>query len=331
MKPRLLFCEPVSLTFDEFLPYLQPWFDVQQYDEDNIPDASNTVVVIPYFGAGTWAFDLQQQGYRVAIDNLFEPSLRYMASPGYHVLVPDLTYEIRSDVWFWCHEHIRLRHYRSLGGEPEYCPNRTFERLAFMPMRLSRWHRDRLLEIMQPLLSRCYYSYQETGHFLPNDLEPLAQWAQRYFHASWYDHTWFSIVAETFVDEYNDQYWGHEQRIGYCGPWPFLSEKTFKPIALEHPFMIWGHSGTLRKLRDLGFETFENLFDESDDDAGPWEEKLKIIYNNANSFDTKHAGYDGITLEKIQHNHAVFFDRQRINSMIMTDIINPLLQYAYQT
>ena len=198
-------------------------------------------------------------------------------------------------------------------------------------MRLRRWHRDMLLEIMQPLLSRCYFSYQEAGHILPNDLAPLASEAQRYFHSSWYDHTWFSIVAETYVDEYNDQEWGHEQRIGYLGPWPFLTEKTFKPIALEHPFMIYGHSHTLRKLRDLGFETFENLFDESYDEVQPWADKLQIIYKNADQFDTDSPGYDAITHEKIRHNHAMFFDSQRVQHIVMTDIITPLLEYAHQT
>lgn len=45
----------------------------------------------------------------------------------------------------------------------------------------------------------------------------------------------------------------------------FLSEKTFKAIAHGHPFVIVGPAETLKTLRDIGFETFDGIIDESYD------------------------------------------------------------------
>jgi len=45
----------------------------------------------------------------------------------------------------------------------------------------------------------------------------------------------------------------------------YLTEKTFKPIALKMPFMLVGTAHSLRYLRSYGFRTFEHLWDETYD------------------------------------------------------------------
>lgn len=45
-----------------------------------------------------------------------------------------------------------------------------------------------------------------------------------------------------------------------------LTEKTFKPICLQMPFIIAGTQGSLRYLRGYGFKTFSDIWDESYDD-----------------------------------------------------------------
>jgi hypothetical protein len=44
-----------------------------------------------------------------------------------------------------------------------------------------------------------------------------------------------------------------------------LTEKTFKPICLNMPFVVVGTSGSLNYLKRYGFKTFEHLWDESYD------------------------------------------------------------------
>lgn len=57
----------------------------------------------------------------------------------------------------------------------------------------------------------------------------------------------------------------------------FISEKTFKIIASRHPFIILGNKGTLQKLRDLGYKTFDGFIDESYDTLPTFERMDAII------------------------------------------------------
>lgn len=46
----------------------------------------------------------------------------------------------------------------------------------------------------------------------------------------------------------------------------FLTEKTFKPISLKMPFIVIGQPLTLKRLRESGYKTFSDLWDESYDE-----------------------------------------------------------------
>jgi hypothetical protein len=105
----------------------------------------------------------------------------------------------------------------------------------------------------------------------------------------------------------------------------WLSEKSFKPIAYRHPFLLIGQYRSLKKLHSLGFETYENLFDESYDDIVNFDRRLAAVINNISNFDAR--VYDAITLGKLQHNHAHFFDKELVESKIVTEIIEPLIHY----
>jgi|694.fasta_scaffold12850_15 hypothetical protein len=47
----------------------------------------------------------------------------------------------------------------------------------------------------------------------------------------------------------------------------FITEKTFRPLLVGHPFMILGQRGTLKKLRSWGFQTDFDGIDQSYDDV----------------------------------------------------------------
>lgn len=68
--------------------------------------------------------------------------------------------------------------------------------------------------------------------------------------------TWLTVVSEASFGESE-----HE-----C----FLSEKTFKPIACCHPFIIVGNKGSLSRLRELGYKTFSPFIDETYDTLSVW-------------------------------------------------------------
>lgn len=78
-----------------------------------------------------------------------------------------------------------------------------------------------------------------------------------------YKDSWVSLISEA-------SYFEEEDTI-------FLSEKTFKPIACLHPFIIIGNRGSLKKLREMGYKTFDGFIDESYDDLSDYERFKAII------------------------------------------------------
>jgi len=58
----------------------------------------------------------------------------------------------------------------------------------------------------------------------------------------------------------------------------FLTEKTFKCFAWKQPFIIWGNPHSLRRLHELGYQTFHPWIDESYDDIMDAHLRLEAIY-----------------------------------------------------
>jgi hypothetical protein len=242
------------------------------------------------------------QGFRIVYDNLTEPGSNFTTDHGY---------VMHNQNYFWYHDSLLM-----IGtGHDKYQPNKTYKKLALMPMNLAKMHRTWILEKTVAHLDDLYWSYVEFGRQLPNDVS----WnfsAQRHFNPQWYNDTYFSLVPESDI---------HKKLSDIL----HITEKTFKPIAFRHPFMIWGQVGTLQRLKELGFETFENLFDESYDDISNHRQRLDAVVNNIAAFNK--VPYDIVTMQKLQHNHARFFDRALVEHRIKTEIIDPLLEYLEST
>jgi len=76
-----------------------------------------------------------------------------------------------------------------------------------------------------------------------------------------YRNTFLSVVTETLID-------------------PnvlFYSEKTWKPVSIGHPFMLLSSVGSLRGLREQGYQTFSDYWDESYDNMPLVEDRAKAI------------------------------------------------------
>jgi hypothetical protein len=73
--------------------------------------------------------------------------------------------------------------------------------------------------------------------------------------------SFLNIVTETLYD--NDSL--------------FISEKTYKPIYLCQPFIVFGNPFTLNKLHELGYKTFSNWWDESYDTETDFKKRFNKI------------------------------------------------------
>ena len=99
----------------------------------------------------------------------------------------------------------------------------------------------------------------------------------------------------------------------------FLSEKLFKPIACNHPFIVMGNKDSLKMMRKMGYKTFNDFIDESYDSLPTHERLTSIIellkdlesYNKREWFESmgevvKH-NHNNL-IEKIKHPPAEFIE-----------------------
>jgi len=285
------------------LPLYLEYFNVEQYQIEKTYNPKTTLYYTDALKKTNVHDEFLARGFQIVYDGLHEPGIKFGTTNGYVLHHQD---------YMWYHESLQMiaHNYHT------YQPQKTYKKLALMPMNLQKPHRTQLLENMVAHLDECYWSYAALGRQLPFDV--ILNWqGQRHFDPRWYDDTYFSIVAETRI------------RTEVNTPL-LISEKTFKALAFYHPFLIWGEPGSLQHLKKLGFETFGNLFDESYDTiVSPSVDRLKTMVSNVGNF--KRVQYDSITLEKLQHNHNRFFDQAYVQSCIKQQIIEPLLQQIETT
>jgi hypothetical protein len=110
-----------------------------------------------------------------------------------------------------------------------------------------------------------------------------------------YSKSFASFVNETYIDENGDA---------------FLTEKAFKPLSYGHPFLLFSSAGAMSKLKQLGFETFSDIFDESYDDIDCPQQRFEFILREMfrtcqmSLTDLQEMYYNAIP--RLQHNQNLF-------------------------
>jgi hypothetical protein len=242
---------------------------------------------------------------------------------------------IATERWFWYNECLWYNTKDMNYHKDHYVPDRINNKLFFMPMKRQKPYRTRVREKLSEFLDQALWSYVEAWEnprSLPSPTESFVKTVapDRMFEPSWYDETFFSVVVETEVDrqdqsDLKDEIAGLRPPAVACDI--FVTEKTFKPIAFQHPFLVCGMQGTLKFLQENGFETYDHLFDETYDQLDLFEDRLDIIYNNIKNFDQSKY-YDPLTAAKIKHNHNHFYDQQLVIQGITQDLIEPMLEWC---
>lgn len=106
------------------------------------------------------------------------------------------------------------------------------------------------------------------------------------------------LVAETVFDQ---------QKI-------HLTEKIFKPIVMLQPFIVFSGSGSLKYLRDLGFKTFDRLWDESYDSETDhnkrYEQILHLIHTLSKYSDQQMERLLVNCRDIVLHNRERFFSEE---------------------
>lgn len=132
-----------------------------------------------------------------------------------------------------------------------YCPNENYSDLLSM-LNLPTINAARIKEIVPYQLDTHHLPAEELPRFftVTNFLRPL------------YENSYIHITTETQFEEADT---------------PFFSEKTWRPILNLQPFIMMGNPGSLKKLKELGFKTFDPFINESYDNIIDNAERFSLI------------------------------------------------------
>ena len=336
-KHKLVLLDGATDLYKTWLtPIVDKYFQIEFYDQLKQYDKSYVFLTSGKILDDNFKQRYLDNGYKLIVDNLWEAATFMLVNSlneykqNILVLIGALNKEYKNRFqgtllevpnWFWYNESLMLQ-YTGLGKG--YVPNRSNSKLFLMPIRKSKPYRDQIIKKFENLLDNSIYSYQfgwrqqnlpRYTHSVMDETAP-----DRVFEKEWYDQTYFSVVVETNVGTE-----GH--LVNGTIPTMFITEKTYKPIAFQHPFLIIGLPNTLLTLKNNGFETYDHLFDEQYDSILDFNARLDNIYNNITSFDIgKYT--NPLTKEKILHNYNLFYDSNLIEQKIVSEVIEPILKFV---
>lgn len=131
----------------------------------------------------------------------------------------------------------------------------------------------------------------------------------------YYLDTYFSIVSET--NYYKNQ-----------GEEIFLSEKVFKPVLKNHPFIVVSRPGTLEKFRSLGYKSFHPYIKEEYDSEPDDQKRMMMILKEAErlcliSSDRDAFGYflNGVSKIVEYNRNLLAYKRDKGHTAFVTELI----------
>ncbi len=183
----------------------------------------------------------------------------------------------------------------------------------------SRSHRVKLYEKLldKGILENSLHTYWPHRK-LPAEYE--LPWAQNYplygmdqdIFEKPYNDTTCSIVSETNDNNFE----------------VFMTEKIWKPIIAQQIFVVHGNHLYLQKLRDMGFKTFNNYFEEVydlDSDPDVRINTIADVCNKLRDISWKDIYLQTQALRKYNHDH--FFNKEKLGDVI-NENLNLFLEFA---
>jgi hypothetical protein len=109
-----------------------------------------------------------------------------------------------------------------------------------------------------------------------------------------------------------------------------LTEKTFKAIALEMPFVLVAPAGSLEYLRSYGFQTFTGILDESYDDETDDILRIQKVTNLLKDLNNlsvhERQQIHRACLPRVEHNYNHFY-RGGLTDILWAELTNMLNEF----
>lgn len=308
---------PAIPLVEMWRPYFEKHFNIQRMElGKHLSDYNRKDCV--FWGSSPenvvdWAEQILDAGFDLVMDYLWDHFGYSHRSDNILIL--------RSNNFILSNEILihKVRGYENINFKSN--PNKFFLCL----MHMQRQHRDTIYEQIKQYHDISYISYLSKGIQIPGDTikykedgvwEGSPAW-QRYVNPDWYNCTNFSLVVETSIQDPR-----------------FYSEKLLKPLAFKHPFIAWAPYKILERIKNIGFESYENIIDESYNLEKNHTKRLDMIIKEVDRLyrefqNNKKLFNDKLTQEKIEHNYNLFYDQKVMDKIIQQEILSPVLEFVY--
>ena len=321
MKPRLVCVDETFLNGQSghHLPLFRRFFDVSDYDATLTYDGSTTFMyrtdesrakLKKYEGTCKFIADSVWEPFFFCSEDFDENTIGILntghASHNRVITVPK---------WLWFEEHFSQQDKKSLIKDMPFTHNKT--KSFLMQIGDAKQARIQLYDALKQkdLLKNSLHSFLEYGIGLEGNF-PKAEYdpnnppfPQRAYRPEWYNDTNFTVVVEAMnelIDSPND-----------C----FITEKTMKPIMYGHPFIIYGDKGIYSRLRHWGFVTFPELFGESFEAKEDLNKKIERMCELIQEYQHQDVA------DKILHNFNRFWNREKVEELMIKEMIEPMLEF----
>ena len=137
----------------------------------------------------------------------------------------------------------------------------------------------------------------------------------------------YGMDQDLYEKPYNDSVYSLVSETNDNDTDVFMTEKIWKPIIAQHVFIVHGNHLYLQKLREMGFKTFGNYFDESYDLEIDRNKKINAIVNLCK--DRKFRDWQDLYLQTIalrQHNYDTFFNKEKLSAEV-NKVLSSFLEF----
>ena len=215
--------------------------------------------------------------------------------------------------WFWYYMHKKYK-------DKTFDFDHSSKKYDFLYLnKMSRPHRTKLYEKLHDkgvLENSLYTSWPSRK--LPAEYE--LPWAQ--------DYPSYGMDQDIFEKPYNDTACSIVSETNDNNTDVFMTEKIWKPIIAQQFFIVHGNYLYLQKLREMGFKTFNNYFEEAYDlDRDP-DVRINTIVDVCDRL--RDAPWQDMYLQSQalrQYNYDHFFNAEKLSEEV-NKTLNLFLEFA---
>lgn len=192
----------------------------------------------------------------------------------------------------------------------------------------SRQHRKKLFDLMQKqnLLENSLFSFLDKPYVLRLNSSYELPWTTIDINKK--DRYYYEYDQDIYEPQFNDSAFNLVSETNDNNYDVFITEKLWKPVIAQQIFVVHGNLGYLKKLREMGFRTFNSVFDESYDMEQNPDRRIEKIVSLCRYLRTVDKSKIYRETESIrQHNYNRFFDKTTLSSAVNETVLG-FLKFA---